>query len=80
MAKVDLSRDAAKFGMPVFLFLGRHDWNTPPSLAEAWLSAISAPSKGILWFEDSAHCPSFEEPDKFMAAMARISHNAPLSE
>ena len=80
MAKVDLSRDAAKFGMPVFLFFGRHDWNTPPSLAEAWLSGISAPSKRILWFEDSAHCPSFEEPDKFMSALARISHNEPLSE
>ena len=63
MAKVDLSRDAANIGTPVFLFLGRHDWNTPPSLAEAWLSGISAPSKGILWFEDSAHCPSFEEPE-----------------
>ncbi len=67
-------------GTPVFLFLGRHDWNTPPSLAEAWLSGISAPSKRILWFEDSAHCPSFEEPDKFMTALARISHNEPLSE
>ncbi len=80
LAKVDLSRDAATFGTPVFLFLGRHDWNTPSSLAEAWLSSITAPSKRILWFEDSAHCPSFEEPDKFMAGLARISHNEPLSE
>jgi pimeloyl-ACP methyl ester carboxylesterase len=80
MAKVDLSRDAAKFGTPVFLFLGRNDWNTPPSLAEVWLTGISAPSKRILWFEDSAHCPSFEEPDKFLAALVRISHNEPLSE
>jgi pimeloyl-ACP methyl ester carboxylesterase len=80
MANVDLSRDAAKIGTPVVLFLGRHDWNTPSSLAEAWLSGISAPSKSIVWFEDSAHCPSFEEPEKFMAALARISRKESLSE
>jgi proline iminopeptidase len=71
MANVDLSRDAAKIGTPVVLFLGRHDWNTPSSLAEAWLSGISAPSKSIVWFE---------EPEKFMAALARIARDEPLSE
>jgi pimeloyl-ACP methyl ester carboxylesterase len=80
MANLDLSRDAAKIGTPVVLFLGRHDWNTPSSLAEAWLSGISAPSKSVVWFEDSAHCPSFEEPDEFMAAMAGIARHEPLSE
>jgi len=80
MANVDLSRDAAEFGTPVYLFLGRYDWNTPSSLATDWLSGISAPVKGILWFEESAHCPAFEEPEKFMAAMAWISRNEGLSE
>lgn len=80
LAKVDLSRDAPQFGMPVFLFLGRHDKNCTPSLAEAWLSGIAAPRKEILWFEASGHCPSFEEPEKFMAALARISRNEPLEE
>jgi len=64
----------------VYLFLGRYDWCTPSSLAADWLSGISAPVKGILWFEDSAHCPSFEEPEKFMAAMARISRKEGLLE
>jgi proline iminopeptidase len=80
LANVDLSREAPQFGMPVFLFLGRHDRNCAPSLAEAWLSGITAPRKEILWFEASGHCPSFEEPDKFMTAMARISRNESLSE
>jgi len=73
MAKIDLSRDASIFEIPVYLFLGRYDWCTPSSLASDWLSGISAPAKDILWFEESAHCPAFEEPDKFMAALARIS-------
>ena len=77
MPRFDLSLDAAEFRTPVYLFLGRYDWCTPSSLAADWLSGISAPAKDILWFEESAHCPAFEEPEKFMAAMARISRNEP---
>jgi hypothetical protein len=33
---------------------------------------LSAPSKRLLWFEESAHEPPFEEPAKFNAAMGDL--------
>jgi len=33
---------------------------------------LTAPSKRLVWFEESAHMPSVEEPAKFNAAMAEL--------
>jgi len=33
---------------------------------------LTAPSKRLVWFEESAHEPPFEEPAKFNAAMAEL--------
>ncbi len=51
--------------IPVFLCMGRHDYNTPFELAEAFFNNLKAPLKTWEWFEESAHCPNFEEPEKF---------------
>ena len=58
--------------VPVFFFLGRHDFNTPSQLAAEYLDRLSAPLKGVVWFERSAHFPFFEEPARFSAEMLRI--------
>ena len=50
--------------IPVFLCMGRHDYNTPFELAEAFFNNLQAPVKTWEWFENSAHCPHFEEPEK----------------
>ena len=51
--------------MSVFFFLGEHDFNTPSQLAAQYLGRLDAPLKGLAWFEESAHFPFFEEPDRF---------------
>ena len=53
----------SKFEMPVFFTEGRHDMNTPPSIAWRWFEAIEAPRKEWHWFEESAHSPIKEEPE-----------------
>ena len=58
--------------VPVFFLLGRHDFNTPSQLAAEYLDRLSAPLKGVVWFERSAHFPFFEEPARFSAEMLRI--------
>jgi len=47
---------------PIFLFLGRHDTTTPPSIAADWLKRLNAPQKSLIWFENSSHLPMIEEP------------------
>jgi proline iminopeptidase len=57
------------FKVPMFLFLGRHDWQTPSALAAPWLDTITAPAKQVIWFEKSAHSPMVDEPDAFAKAL-----------
>ena len=56
--------------MPVFFFLGRKDHWVPPETSVAYFDALTAPSKKLVWFEQSGHEPFADEPDKFNAAMA----------
>jgi proline iminopeptidase len=58
--------------VPVYFFLGRHDLTTPPSLAERYLGALEAPRKGIIWFEQSAHFPHWEQPERFHAGLRLV--------
>jgi hypothetical protein len=53
------------FDVPMFFLLGRYDWHVPAVLAEQYFEMIEAPCKRLVWFEQSAHNPPFEEPEKF---------------
>jgi pimeloyl-ACP methyl ester carboxylesterase len=48
----------------VFL-LGRFDRHVDAKLAAAYLEALRAPAKRLVWFERSAHNVPFEEPERF---------------
>jgi pimeloyl-ACP methyl ester carboxylesterase len=57
------------FEMPVVFMLGRHDWQVPAVLAGRYFDRIEAPAKRLIWFEQSAHNPPFEEPECFNRAV-----------
>jgi proline iminopeptidase len=40
---------------PILLFEGRHDSTTSSPIAAKWLQRLRAPSKKIVWFDNSAH-------------------------
>ena len=65
----------AALHVPVFFFLGRYDYNTPSSLAAAYLERLDSPLKMTVWFEASAHFPFWEEPDAFHRALMRARQN-----
>jgi pimeloyl-ACP methyl ester carboxylesterase len=58
--------DTNAFACPVVLFLGRHDYAVSHEVAAQWFETIQAPSKKLVWFENSAHLPMQEEPGKFL--------------
>jgi len=58
--------------IPIYFFLGRHDYNTPSILAAEYFNNLRAPKKELVWFEYSAHFPFWEEPGKFSAEMRRL--------
>jgi proline iminopeptidase len=51
--------------VPMYFLLGRHDWQVPAVLAARYFERINAPVKRLVWFEQSAHNPPFEEPALF---------------
>jgi pimeloyl-ACP methyl ester carboxylesterase len=58
--------------MPVFFFLGRKDHWVPPETSLAYFDALTAPSKQVMWFEESGHEMFFDEPDKFNESLAMV--------
>ncbi len=67
------ARDRLTFDVPILLFLGRHDWTTPTAPVERWIERVTAPSKDVVWFENSAHLCMFEEPGKFVVSLVELA-------
>ncbi len=55
--EIDLRKQATELEVPVYFFIGRHDINAPPRLAEEYYNMIDAPKKELVWFEHSGHGP-----------------------
>ena len=51
--------------IPVYFIVGKHDYNTPFELVEKFYNNLKAPKKELIWFEESAHSPNYEEPEKY---------------
>lgn len=58
--------DGERFGCPMVLFNGRHDYSTSHEVAARWFDGIRAPRKRLVWFEDSAHMMMQEQPGRFL--------------
>ena len=54
-----------EFSVPIYVFDGRLDMNTPAELVEDWFAKICAPHKELIWFENSGHNPMGDEPERF---------------
>lgn len=67
-----LMEEVTVFRVPVYFFQGRYDYVTPSELVEEYLGKIRAPSKRLVWFENSAHYPHFEEPERFRLEMEKV--------
>jgi proline iminopeptidase len=68
-SQLNLSDHYRSFDVPIFFLLGRYDWHVPAVLAAQYFEKIEAPCKRLVWFEQSAHNPPFEEPDEFNTVM-----------
>lgn len=60
-SKENLMESTPKLNCPVYFFVGRKDYQTNSQLTEDYYKILSAPKKGLYWFERSAHSlPSTE--------------------
>jgi len=67
---VNLFEQAPRIEVPTYFFLGRHDFNTPPEIAERYFEQLDAPKgKYIVWFDDAGHMIPFEKPIEYSKAL-----------
>ena len=60
--------------IPVYIFQGVYDYQTPYSVARDFYDQMKAPQKEFFTFENSAHCPLMEEADKFNSIVRRVAY------
>ncbi|MFK7803336.1 MAG: alpha/beta fold hydrolase [Anaerolineae bacterium] len=61
--------------VPMYLMLGQHDKVISPELGIEYFDSLEAPEKELIWFEESAHAPLFEEPEKFNRSVKEIAED-----
>ena len=64
MLATDLREKVTKLDIPVYFLEGIYDYTCNYTLAKDYFEKINAPVKGFYTFEESAHSPIFEEPEK----------------
>lgn len=66
---LNVEQAVPRLRVPTFFLLGRHDRVVSAALSAAYIDALQAPLKQLLWFEQSAHNPPFEEPNRFASVV-----------
>jgi len=64
MLSTNLMVQVPKLNIPVYFFGGVYDYTVSYSLAKEYLEKLQAPIKGFYTFNQSAHSPIFEEPER----------------
>ena len=69
----DLFREVPRLDVPVWFFIGRHDTVVSDTVLARYYRVLQAPrGKHLVWFEQSAHAPHLEEPEKYRATMRAV--------
>lgn len=72
VSQLNLIELAPVLEVPVFIFHGRKDHFVPAETTAAYFDVLTAPSKQLVWFEQSGHEPFMDEPMKFNAMMVDL--------
>ncbi|MDO5517702.1 MAG: alpha/beta fold hydrolase [Clostridium sp.] len=65
----DMPSKIPELKIPCYFISGIYDYTVSWKLAEEYYEKINAPIKGFYLFNNSAHSPMFEEPNKFIDIM-----------
>lgn len=64
MLHTDLTQEVPELSLPVYFFHGIYDYTVSYTEAKSYFEKLRAPRKKFYTFEQSAHSPLFEEPEK----------------
>jgi pimeloyl-ACP methyl ester carboxylesterase len=64
--QINLLEQAPRLEVPVYIFQGEHDYQTPHALARQYYEQLQAPRKQFFTFPNTAHSPNYEQPQQFI--------------
>ncbi|PKP44899.1 MAG: hypothetical protein CVT95_10240 [Bacteroidetes bacterium HGW-Bacteroidetes-12] len=70
----NLFSEIDSMSVPVYIFHGINDYTTPYPLAIDFYKQLKAPQKDFFSFEESAHSPIMEEPEKFNSILRNLTN------
>jgi len=73
VAKDNLNESSVNFKIPIYIIHGKYDYQVSQTLAREYFDKIEAPDKTFFTFENSAHSPNVEEPEKFVSIVHQIT-------
>lgn len=62
--QADIPAKVPRLEIPLYFFSGKYDLTVNKDLSKEYLAKIEAPVKGFYTFNNSAHSPMFEEPQR----------------
>jgi pimeloyl-ACP methyl ester carboxylesterase len=72
LAATDLVTTMPRLEVPIVLAQGRLDQVAPGDATQRFHDSLTAPSKQLVWFDNSAHSPHLEEPGKFRSLLMDV--------
>lgn len=66
MMKINLTELIHQVNIPIYFIMGKHDLTAPYEPSEEFFEKVNAPEKRWIMFEESAHSPIWEEPEKLL--------------
>lgn len=66
---LDFRTQVSRLEIPAYFIKGRWDRNASNELLEEYFALLECPHKQLIWFEDSAHTPMWDEPAHFVDIM-----------
>lgn len=73
VAEDNLMESSTRFRVPVYIIHGKYDYQVSHALSQKYFEKIEAPDKAFYTFENSAHSPNAEEPEKFVETVREIA-------
>lgn len=70
-AKFNAFDEVPALEIPIYFLAGVYDYTCCYSLQKEYYGQIQAPLKGFYTFENSAHSPLFEEPEKALEILTQ---------
>ncbi len=71
LSNINLLEESLSFEIPIYFFSGIYDYTCPYPLSLEYFKTLEAPLKGFYTFENSAHSPLWEEPERAVEILVK---------